>query len=149
MAKLGRMDTISPRSKTPFIAIFPSLLLALLAYNIAAWLGHDFKAASQSTVFTVHLISGALWGLGWNELFVIGALLLVFFEIIKSTKTTHHSTAEHVFSMFVFIAFLVEFLIVPYAGTNTFFLLGVFALIDVLCGYAISIAVARKDLNIT
>jgi hypothetical protein len=142
------MDAITARSKPSFIAIFPSLLLVLIAYNVAAWAGYDFKAGSQSALFTVHLISGAVWGLGWNDLFLIGGLLLVFFEILKSTKTTHVSTVEHVFSMFVFIAFLIEFLIVPYAGTNTFFLLGVLSLIDVLCGYAVSIAVARKDLNI-
>jgi hypothetical protein len=143
------MDTISTRSKPHIVAIFPFLALALVAYNAAVWTGHDFGADPKAILFTVHLISGALWTLGWNELFVIGGLALLFFEILKSTRTTHHSTAEHVFSMVVFIAFLIEFLIIPSAGTNTFFLLGIFSLIDVLCGYAISIAVSRKDLNIT
>jgi hypothetical protein len=45
--------------------------------------------------------------------------------------------------------FLVEFIVVPAAGTAVFALLGLMSLIDVMAGYAISIAVARRDLNIT
>jgi hypothetical protein len=143
------MDTVVTRPRARLLAIFPFLAFALVAYNVAVWTGHDFKNEPKPAVFTVNLISGALWTLGWNEVFVLGGLVLLFVEILKSTRATHHSTAEHVLSMVVFISFLVEFLIFPGAGTNTFFLLGMFSLIDVLCGYAISIAVARKDLNIT
>ena len=50
--------------------------------------------------------------------------------------------------MIVFIAILVEFLIVPQAATSVFFLVLVAALIDVIAGYTIGIRVARRDLNI-
>ena len=49
----------------------------------------------------------------------------------------------------MFISFIVEFLVVARAGTNVFLLLGLMSLMDVMGGYAISIAVARKDLNIS
>jgi hypothetical protein len=50
--------------------------------------------------------------------------------------------------MVVFIAILVEFLMVPQAATSVFFLILMSALIDVVAGYTIGIRVARRDLNI-
>ena len=50
--------------------------------------------------------------------------------------------------MVVFIAVLVEFLMVKQAATSTFFLILVACLIDVIAGYTIGIRVARRDLSI-
>jgi hypothetical protein len=49
--------------------------------------------------------------------------------------------------MVVFIIFLAEFLVVTESGTSTFMILGVMSLRDVLAGYTVSVAVARKEMN--
>ncbi|MDZ4403642.1 hypothetical protein [Prosthecobacter sp.] len=138
----------SSRSKPGIIRSFPLLAFALLVYNVALQMGHDFRLPLAQPLWQATLISGAQWSVGWNEAMIIGGLMLLFIELLKSTRSTHHSTLEHILSMLVFITFIVEFLVVAGAGTNVFFLLGLMSLIDVMGGYAISIAVARKDLNI-
>ncbi|MDB6116547.1 MAG: hypothetical protein JWO08_328 [Verrucomicrobiaceae bacterium] len=132
-----------------FLSYFPLLALVLVGYNIAIFTGHAFNAPNSDTLLQVKLISGATWDLGWHDAFLIGGLCLLFVELMKSTRAGGMVTLEHVLSMFVFIAFLIEFLIVPGAGTDTFLILGIMSLIDVMAGYAISIAVARKEMNIT
>lgn len=142
------METLTVPSKQPgLMRSFPLLALALLVYNLALTLGHDFTLPQQP-LWQATLISGAQWSIGWNEVLLITGLMLLFIEMLKSTRTTQHSTLEHILSMLVFIFFIVEFLVVAGAGTNVFLLLGLMSLIDVMGGYAISIAVARKDLNI-
>jgi len=142
------MPALHPHKGPSFITYFPLLSLVLIAYNIAIFTGHSFTAGSDALLH-VKLISGAVWDLGVHDVFLIGGLVLLFIELMKSTRAGVTVTLEHVLSMFVFICFLVEFLVVPGAGTDTFLILGVMSLIDVMAGYAISIAVARKEMNIT
>ena len=51
-------------------------------------------------------------------------------------------------STFVFIACLVEFIVVRQASTSTFFIIMVIAFIDVVAGYSVSIRSARRDLSV-
>ena len=142
------MTDLPARARPGFLRSLPMLALALLAYNLALAMGHDFRLMPEQPLWSAALISGAAWSISWNEVMIAGGLALLFIEILKSTRSTQHSTLEHLLSMLVFIIFIVEFLVVAGAGTNVFLLLGIMSLIDVMGGYAISIAVARKDLNI-
>ena len=146
---MNDLTNLSARSRPGIIRSVPMLVLALIAYNIALAMGHHFSTPPQPPLWGATLISGADWSFGWNEVMIAGGLALLFIEILKSTRTTQSSTLEHLLSMLVFIIFIVEFLVVAGAGTNVFLLLGIMSLIDVMGGYAISIAVARKDLNIS
>jgi len=47
-------------------------------------------------------------------------LALLFLELLKSTRTSTQSTLEHILSVLVFMVFLVEFIVVPSAGTAVF-----------------------------
>jgi hypothetical protein len=124
------------------------MMVALVVYHAALAAGHDFVGPVSSSGFQVMLLSGARVYAGWNEAMLAGGLALLFLELLKSTRTTRQSTLEHILSVLVFIVFLVEFIVVPGAGTAVFGLLGLMSLIDLMAGYAISIAVARRDLNI-
>ena len=66
----------------------------------------------------------------------------MFVEIIKSTRTSNASILDHLLSTFVFVAFLVEFLLVRGAATSVFFTLMVITLIDVLAGFSVSLRAA-------
>jgi hypothetical protein len=146
---MNPLTDLPARARPGLIRSIPMLVLALLAYNLALAMGHDFRLLPEQPLWSATLISGAAWTVSWNEVMIASGLGLLFIEILKSTGTTQSSTLEHLLSMLVFIVFIVEFLIVAGAGTNVFLLLGLMSLIDVMGGYAISIAVARKDLNIT
>jgi UPF0716 family protein affecting phage T7 exclusion len=101
----------------------------------------------DGTVFSVTLISGGQWTMSLGAMLLAVGLLFLFFEILKSTRTSNTSVLDHLFSTIVFIAFLVEFLIVPGASTSIFFLLMIMALIDVMAGFSVSIRSAGRDVS--
>ncbi|MGE3306390.1 MAG: hypothetical protein AB7I52_10505, partial [Rhizobiaceae bacterium] len=57
------------------------------------------------------------------------------------------SVIDHLLSTFVFVAFLVEFLLVRGAAHSVFFFLMVIALFDVLAGFSISLRAANRDIT--
>ena len=67
--------------------------------------------------------------------------------MVKSTRTSNASVLDHILSVFVFVAFLVEFLLVPAAAHPVFFTLMVIALVDVLAGFSVSLRAAGRDVN--
>ena len=80
---------------------------------------------------------------------IVIALLLFFIEIVKSTRTSNASVIDHLLSTFVFVAFLVEFLLVEGAAHPVFFVLMVISLIDVLAGFSVSLRSAGRDVSIS
>jgi ABC-type Co2+ transport system permease subunit len=92
-------------------------------------------------------MSGGVWTMSAGDLLIVLALVLLLVEIIKSTRKSNKSIIDHVLSAFVFVAFLVEFLLVPGAAHPLFFTLMVITLIDALAGFSVSIRSAGRDLN--
>jgi hypothetical protein len=144
------MADIAPHSKPGPLSSFPLLALVLITYNVAPVLGYSFASPTngRDVVLQTHLISGAEWMLTWKDVLLLSGLLLLFIELLKSTRAATQNMLGHILSMIVFIIFLAEFLVVAEAGTSTFLILGVMSLIDVLAGYTISVAVARKEMNV-
>ena len=68
---------------------------------------------------------------------------------MKSTRTTNSSIIDHLLSTFVFVAFLVEFLLVKGAAHSVFFILMVITLVDLLAGFSVSIRSAGRDVSIS
>jgi hypothetical protein len=102
----------------------------------------------ENDVIVLSMISGAMWGMSLGDLFIVIALAVLFFEILKATRNGGGSLANHMLSMLVFIAFLVEFLLVQDAATQVFFIVMTIALIDVIGGFAVSIRTAARDVSI-
>jgi hypothetical protein len=73
---------------------------------------------------------------------------LLWIEVIKSTQIGIRAIVDHVLSMLLFVAMLVEFLLVKAAGTSTFFLLMVIAIVDVLAGFIISIRSSQRQVQV-
>jgi hypothetical protein len=96
-------------------------------------------------MFSVNMVSGASFVLGLGDLLVCFALIMLFLEVLKATRTGAGSVVDHLLSTAVFVAALVEFLLVGFASTATFFLLMMVALIDVIAGFSITIRAARRD----
>ena len=93
------------------------------------------------------MMSGGVWTMTWADGLVAIALVLLFVEIMKSTQTSNRSIIDHVLSLFVFVAFLVEFLLVQGAAYSLFFTLMLTALVDVLAGFSVTIRSSGRDVN--
>jgi hypothetical protein len=120
----------------------PTLLIALLLYNaIVFLLGTPF----DTVLFTVPMLSGATWTFTLADLLIAFTLFLLFVEILKATSTGGSSLVDHALSTLVFVACLIEFLVVPEAATSVFFILVMTALIDVIAGFSVTIRAARRD----
>jgi hypothetical protein len=129
-----------------FVLGFPLLLIPFAIYNMIAFLTPG--VAWTAPVATVHMMSGEDWVLTWEDLLVAFAIFLLWIEIIKSTRIGMRSIMDHVLAMALFIAMLVEFLLVRQAGTSTFFLLMIIALVDVLAGFIVSIRSSQRRVEV-
>src|SRR6202044_489748 len=129
-----------------FLLGFPLLLVPFAVYNMIAFLtpGVSWTAA----VTTVHMMSGTDWVLTWEDLFIAFSIFLLWIEIIKSTRLGMRSVMDHILAMVLFIAMLVEFLLVKQAGTSTFFLLMMIALVDALAGFVVGARSSQRQIEV-
>ena len=124
---------------------FPLLILVIIAYNLLVFLtGVNLDGA----IFTLTMVSGAVWVFKVSDVLLLFALILLFFEILKATRTGAGAVIDHLLSTAVFIIALVEFILVAQAATTTFFLLVVISLLDVIAGFSVSITSARRDFTV-
>lgn len=129
----------------------PLIIIAFITYNIVVLFGQNIPAHEvlAKPIFTVPMMRGTVrWPFTLGDLLILMTMLLLFVELIKSTYTSSMQMIDHGLSMLVFIACLVEFLLVDRAATSVFFFIMVAALIDVVAGALIGIRTARRDLNI-
>ena len=102
---------------------------------------------SQSWI-TAALPSGAVFDLSSGTAVLIVALLALFAEVFKSTFSNRASLIDHLLSLLLFIVLLLEFLLWPAAGNPIVALLMLMALVDVISGFAVGMAVARRDIGV-
>ena len=125
---------------------FPLLIIPFAIYNMIAFLTPGVNWTDAITTFS--LVSGANWSITTEDILLTLAVLLLPLEIFKATKIGVRSVVDHILSMVVFIAMLVEFLLVRQAGTSTFFILMMISVVDVLGGFIITLRTAQRDMTI-
>lgn len=129
-----------------FMLGFPLLLVSFAIYNIIAFLMPGVSWTSALT--SVHMMSDADWTMSAGDMLIVLAIVLLFGEMMKSTRIGIRSVVDHGLSLIVFLAMLVEFILVKQAGTSTFFLLLVISFVDVLGGFAVTLRSAQRDLTV-
>jgi hypothetical protein len=87
-----------------FVLGYPLLLIPLAIYNIIAFLTPG--VGWTTPVATIHMMSGQDWVL-MEDLLLAFTILLLAFEILKSTRMGMRSIADHILAMALFIAMLV------------------------------------------
>ncbi len=136
------------------LVAIPLLLIPVVIYNIVvlfgvsgqgAYLGAD--AMLREPLFSVSMTSGASWDVGVGDLILFLSLLLLFFELLKSTSSQKVAIVNHALSLVVFIVCLVEFLLFKGFATSTFFLILTMVMLDVLAGFIVTIIAARRDMD--
>ncbi len=120
----------------------PTLLYIVVAYNVLAFSGGE---SVNANLWTLTLISGAQWSMSANELLLSLAVIFLYIEIFKSTRTSTASIIEHGLSMGLFIICLLEFIVLDQCGNSTFFIITLITLLDVVAGFTITISTARRD----
>jgi hypothetical protein len=125
----------------------PLMVIPFILYNIVAVFAGSGPATGplNAKIFALPMLRGATWTFTWGD-FIL--LVTLFAELVKATYTSSVSLVDHGLSMLVFVACIVEFLVVNQAATSVFFLIMVASLIDVVAGFTIGIRVARRDLSI-
>jgi hypothetical protein len=128
------------------------MIVPFIVYNIVAlgWFGGSAADGDvwQNVVMSINMISGVEWRMTLGDLMITLGLFLLFFEIMKSTRIGATSIIDHLFSTFVFIAYLVEFLLVAPAAHAVFFILMVITFLDVIAGFTVSIRSATRDVSV-
>ena len=133
----------------------PLLLIPVILYNIVVLFGApgdmgmaQADAILRDPMFSIPMASGAQWNIGSGDLILFLGLILLFFELIKSTSSQKVAIVNHALSMILFIVVLVEFLLIRGFATSTFFLIVVMILLDVLAGFIVTIISSRKDFDL-
>ncbi|HIP52870.1 MAG TPA: hypothetical protein EYH03_02505 [Chromatiales bacterium] len=129
-----------------YIAAIPLFTYLLIAYFIVLT-GSD-PASLNQPIAEFNLFSGAQFHLSTNGIFLMLGTVALFIEMIKATRTGGASVLDHILSTLVFVAFLVTFLTVKDAGSEAFFVLMLMSLVDVIAGFTITIASARRDIGL-
>ncbi len=131
-----------------FIPLFAFLLAAFWGLTQS---GH-FPDKLNDIIFGMRLPSGAEWAPTWGGVITLIGLITLYIEIFKSTRTSSISIVDHTLSTIVFVAFLVSWIVFPWTagekGDSTFLLLTIMSFIDVVAGFTITIATARRDFGL-
>jgi hypothetical protein len=144
MLEQPETSTVRDTPRTTFLSAIPLLAFVVIAYVAFAWAGADFTLPR----FTPTLPSGGLWQITLGDMLLTVALIVLFFEVVKATRTGGNSVVDHALSMIVFIACLILFLVWEPAATSLFFLITVISLIDVIAGFSVTIRSARRDFSV-
>lgn len=137
-----------------FFTFFPLMVVPVVIYNVLALGGATLSTIEamrlrlDTDMYAVTMTSGSTWHITPGHMLIAGALLMLFFELIKSTGTGRGAVMNHAFSLILFIVCLVEFLLLPAFATSVFFLIMVMTLLDVMAGFMVTIAAARRDFGV-
>jgi hypothetical protein len=132
------------------LAALPLMIIPFILYNLAMLgiLGGGGVASLGNVISSLQMLSGAVWTMTLGDVIIVISLVFLFVEILKASRNGRGSLINHMLSMLVFIAYLVEFLLVRDAATQIFFILMTITFVDVIGGFAVAIRSAGRDVSI-
>lgn len=129
-----------------FLIGVPLLALPFAIYNAIAFFMPEVDWIKPLP--PVHIVSGGDWAMSTGDILVVFAILILFFELVKSTRIGLRTIIDHMLSAVLFAAMLIEFLLVKETATSTFFILLIISFVDVLAGFTITIRTAQRNIEI-
>ena len=123
----------------------PFLAIIVFAYNALAF---SASAVLSTPLWVMGLASGAQWRFTVNDLMLCAAVVLLYVELFKATRTSSASIFDHIFSLAIFVVCLVEFLLIKRFGNSVFLVITLITLLDVVAGFTITISTARRDFGV-
>ena len=134
-----------------FIRHVPLFAILLIIYNvfIVYFAGQNPDGnILDYTPIRFKLPSDRIWGPSISDILVLAGLFVLYIEIVKATRTADSTIVEHTFSMFVFLVYLIEFLLVPTVGDSAFLILACMSFLDVVAGFTITFSTAKRDFSV-
>ena len=134
-------------------SVLPLLSVPVVLYNIIAWSGtavsdpYYVLTRMDAVLLAIPMASGATWIVTPAHALIALTLVMLFFELLKSTGTGKAAILNHAFSMVLFVVCLVEFLLFGAFATSVFFLITLMTLLDTMAGFMVTIASARRDIG--
>jgi len=129
-----------------FLIGIPLLIIPVAVYHILRLLMPDLNLTAP--LASLRMVSGAEWAISLSDILIMLALVCLFFEIFKATRTGNRSIVDHMLSMVVFVGMLLEFILWAPFTTSTYAIFIVISLVDVVGGFTISIRTARRDFSL-
>jgi hypothetical protein len=128
------------------LQIFPLLALGLASYAI---LGASTSGSQEPwyelPAFNIRLMSGDTWHISGGHLFIMFSMLMLFIEILRSTRSGRSSLMNHALSVLVFIVALLLFITMKGYGNSTFFIYTAMTFLDFMAGFVITAVTSRRD----
>ena len=128
-----------------FLLGLPLLVIPVAIYHVLV-LGTITPLDQSLMQFTLR--PDSLLVVSWGYFLIGLALVLLYVEIFKSTRTGNVSILDHLFSMLLLLVCVVELIVLPEMGTETFLILTLMTLIDVIAGFTVTISGARRDFSV-
>ena len=129
--------------------IIPLLVFPLILYNFVVLTGvatpGNVGGWMASPIFTVGMFSGDAWGVSFADVFMGLSLLLLFVEIVKSTRTDAMSIINHGLSMLLTVVCIIQFITMQGFSNSVFFMLALMTVLDVIAGFTVTIVAAKRD----
>ena len=126
----------------------PLLLIIFLVFNLIIFSNPNALHPKAMPIFSPAMPSGAVWDISIGNFLVMGGVLLLFLEFLKSIRFKKGAIIEQLFSLAIFVAFLVEFVIWRPACNSTCVILMLICLLDVIGGFVFTAPKTRRDFNI-
>ena len=129
-----------------FLIGVPLLIIPFAIYNIVAFFMRDVSWVEPLP--PIQMISGGKWEMSWGDILIVFSILILFVELVKSTRLGLRTIINHMLSAVLFAVMLIEFLLVKEAATAAFFILVVISFVDVLAGFTITIRTAQRNIEL-
>jgi len=133
------------------LAAIPLLALPVALYNVlmltisGGFGGAGAAERLAAPLFSLRTASRAIWSVSLGDVFMAGALLILFAELFKAAQSRRIAIVNHSLAMVLFVICLIEFLLFPAFATSTFFLITLMVLLDVTAGFMVTIVAGRRD----
>jgi len=129
--------------------MFPLLALGLVVFGVLSFTSSGAEVAWFDRLFVdIAMMSGDIWRITWGHLFIVFSMVLLFIELLRATKTGSSSIMNHAFSVLVFIAALLLFIMMEGFGNSTFFIFMSMTFLDFMAGFIVTTVTARRDLSV-
>lgn len=131
-----------------YLLALPLMILPLGVYMLIVG-GPQGIAGFEAIWLSLTMVSGGIVTVTQGEALVGFAVLVLFLEVVKATRTGFAPVMDHVLSVLMTMIFVVLFVVWAPASTGLFGLLTLIALVDALAGLWVSLYVARRDIAIS
>lgn len=132
------------------LRFIPFLIVPILIYAVVAIpAGQHMDDHLNGQILAITMASGDIWRMSFGGLILTVAILCLFAEVVRSALPTKAAIGENITTAILLIFCVGVFLLVRGFGTNEFFLLTLFLLVDYMTDAVVMIFTSRRSIEVT